>query len=586
MNRFFTCLAALGIVLLYACGKPVSKQIKLIPKNAASVVGLNLPLIKDSLQQSGIAFDSIVAQINKATIGNKVAGFDLVKYSSIDINQPVYGFTVNKVAKETGLNIGFTSLVGSLINEKQIDTLFSKINAGGTTQKGDGFQYRKLNDDIYVSWNKETVIYTYFKIGFPPVIDTSKLNTANLDSLKVDSTIFTKKKETASDSALMRTAIKDVEETIAYWYNLEDYQRMVAVKSFKKTVEKGAHIFSWTNTEQLFPMLAQIPLSGVSEIFSGNYLAASLFFERGQVKTDVDMYYNNAINAIFKEYPSDKADLDLVTNYPSQNINACFVSSFNPKVLPVFAGNFSLGAIAAAMLPKKLGFDLDDLSHAFKGQIAFVLSDFTLVKKDTGANAGNQVLSMLNLKPSFSFLVNIPIGDPAYANKLLGVFGNKKLDSLKQSLRESGMILTTNDKNWILTNDVTKLEAYLQPGKKAAIPQEMLDKFKDKGTVGYADISRTIQSLPFKEIPSVDSFITNTSSIFKRAALTFDGVKGDDMHGSLELQLANNQKNSLAFFVDLVTHGAEQYKVVSQSVQNSDADMMIPAHKGLLLDGY
>jgi hypothetical protein len=58
------------------------------------------------------------------------------------------------------------------------------------------------------------------------------------------------------------------------------------------------------------------------------------------------------------------------------------------------------------------------------------------------------------------------------------------------------------------------------------------------------------------------------------------------MHGSMEVLLGNSQKNSLAFFVELVTHGAQQYKVVSQSAQSDATDMVIPAHKGLLMNGY
>ncbi len=537
LHLSFSFLAA--VIMLTSCGKKYPEQLKIIPKNSASIVGFNIAELGDTLAKDNASIDSIFGQL-KETSGTDVmhgADFNGIKNSGLDFTKTIYFFgnQTNSVSKGT---VRIVNAAAALKDEKQLDSFLMKHGKIGELKKANGFSYRVVDNNSMVSWNKNTVVWTNYMMVEEKVFDSS------INELR---------KESASKQT--ENMLVEVEKL----FNLKESESAASLDGFVDLVKGSPQVFSWNNMDNMLnAYTAGMPLPvGLSEIFKDNFVATTFNFERGKIAAHSTCYFNAGMQALLKQYNGPKVNLDLISKFPSQNIDGAFIASFNPQIFPALLKLSSTESFANLGLTT-VGLTTDDLTSWMKGDIAVVLSDFTLGIPENAKDFS--IMDMAAIKPSAKLLISIPVTNKAALDKVL-TSASKFIDEWKMKLKEHQLYLKITNDNVFVTSDTALIDQYLASKQPANIDKALLDRFNGKAIAGYVDFNRTMQGISFgKSIPLIDSIKTTMNNTFGNALFTMDNYDGKVIKADAELQLKDNSMNSASVLVKLFENTMKQFK--------------------------
>ncbi len=546
----YVAFAFLLSVSLIACKNNAPKETRLIPKDALAVVSLNVYSLKDKLQNDGIAIDTILSKIfEKDTSGKKDRKIidDLRTNAGINWKEKIHFFILRKKAIDNS-DVTIMNVLASIDDKEKLASFIktSDYSTNKNIQSEKAFNYIVNNENSMLAWDKEHMVAMFYSSTVKPYYDTVKMKFIIPEKINSN-------KEMIAEATRLFTQKEDAS--------------MMSVKGFSEMFKTNAEGYLFSSTNNLLGSLSGMPLQlpKLEELTKDNYTAATLSFEEGRIIAKSTTYTNPFLGSILSKYAGPTVDLSLLENYPSNNINAIIMASFNPAIFGGILQQLEVEGIINEFL-KKSGITSSDLYGAVKGDIAVIVSDLGIGSSDPLKRKDEVFLS--KQKQIGKMIMNIPVGNKDNFKKLMDKaieMGTVKKNGNEYKgadlIQTMGLYLIANDQRLIIASDSITYSQYIASTTKTAINNEALNYFKGKSTVLYIDVANTIKGMIKDSTDGYHNSMISAKNTVKDIIGSSENFSGGSIKAVVELRMQNEKQNSLVTLMSLFTNIAVDTRV-------------------------
>ncbi len=518
--------------LLVSCKNNTPKEARLIPKGALAVLTLDAYSLKDKLKEDGITIDTMLSKIfEKDSTGKRDRKIieNLRASAGINWKEKIHFFVVKKKAADNS-DVTIMNVLASISDSSKLSSFIklSDYSSNKNIQKEKDFSYLDNKNNRLLAWDKEHLIAMFYNHPVKPYYDTIKMK-------------FIIPEKENSLKEMLAEATKLFTQSAA--------ESIVSVKGFSEMFETKAEGYVFSSSNNLLANFTGMPfqLPKLEELVNGNYLAATLSFENGKIIAKSTVFTNPMLSGILAKYAGPTVNLSLLENYPSQNINAIMMASFNPSIFEGTLKQLEVEGLLNEFL-KKSGISSGDFYGALKGDIAVIVSDLGFNANDPQKRIGKMIMY-------------IPIGKKEHFKKLMdkavemGTVQKKGNEYRGGDLvKTMGLFMVANDQNFIIASDSSIYTEYIIKTKKVVINQAALGYFKGKSTVIYVDIANTLNSFIKDSTNSFYNSIVTAKNTIKDVIGSSANYSSGSIKSIVELRMQNEKQNSLVTLVSLFTN--------------------------------
>ncbi len=581
ISRVFS-IAVVAAILLTACSR-TPEESKHIPKNAGVVIGINSKQIVQKLVTNGITMDKFFSSLQQQDTSSEAAkAMKDIENSGVDINSNFFASVVfgeNKAAS-------YVSLTGSLKDAGKFEDFLKKNVQGVTpTAKGD-FTYAWLPaDEALVGWNKQTVIYLRAfdmdelkhkgrnrMMGVPDgdgQDSSDEGETVPVDSATAIATVLT----VADDGATTWIPVMD------HLFHLKDNETAGSIEAFKTLLKENADATFFVNPQVIVnaQQLTMLP-ANFKELLDGSFYTASVNFDQGKVVMNGRSYAGKKMAEIYKKYGNIALDMDMLEKYPSNNIDAFVAYGYDMRMLGDIVKSTGTDGIVNMMLGQAQ-LTMDDILNAFKGQMVFVSSDFSMGKKPNPYFPQDSIE-----KADSKWVFAMKVGDKAAFEKVMNSpmvkqWLHKEGDQYVMEQAMPGMpALSINDKLVVAASDSALLQSYLSGKGKATLDNEIAGKIKGNPLGAYVNFEKFAQGMPADQLQGPDSALKlQAKNLLKDLRAVSQPFNGSVQESQVVLNFRNDSENSLAQLVNLGMAFAKYHKEHKDADNTAGLDsLMVP----------
>jgi hypothetical protein len=549
------------IMLLISCNSKGPKEAKYIPKDASFVIAVDAGSLQDKMKTGNIDIDSLFKQ----AIGNdslkmknkQKLEFEKFKNAGIDWSGKFFVFMTQKTDASKGQG-NFFNLLGSLKDSAKLLTYLESIDEfqGRDVKKGNGYSYIQLDYHGIISWTDKNVIATFYHYteGQGHYMDSTPTPAINKS--------------------------EEILKEVTRYYSQNENESIKSVVPFVEMFKEKADGYFLSSTNGVQNALSKMPiqLPKLEELLKDNYSTGTFNFDKGKIVATSHFYPNNLLGALLKKYSGRTVNTSMIENYPSNNMDMAMLVSFNPDIFGGLLQQLEVESLADGFL-EKVGITSKDLYKCLNGDIAFMVSDFSLPKNSPSAASPF-------LKPSVKMIFNATIGDMSSFNKLMGKAVESGFVSKTQNGYQSGALMSsmgfflhTDNKNLIFASDSLTYLQYVTKTGKAAINSEVMDQLKGKSSATYIDLDHIIGGFYPADTFAGNQTLRTIKATFKDIIATADNFDGKTISGKMEMRLKDEKQNSLVTLMKLIPMVAEQIKksrATALSDSNNESILSLP----------
>jgi hypothetical protein len=382
-------------------------------------------------------------------------------------------------------------------------------------QKADKYSYATLQDGFVAGWNDEVALI-------------AKSSSTNMQQ-----------PTSSADFGASQKALT------TYFTQKEDAS-IAEVDAFEDAAKDKADVLLFTSSSGALASVPMLGMSKASDLLKDLYSASTINFEEGKVVMDSKAYTNEMLADTLKKYAGPKVDMAMVDRYPGA-VNGFAAFSFNPQLLVAMMNIAGFTATANQGL-QQLGFTVDDVTRAFKGDFAVIFSNVGVAEKTNPEYPGMKVT-----QPTGKLLFNAAIGDKGAYDKIVtalarqGIMVQKNGQYILREMAEGsadGFVMNTDGKNLIVASDAALLQQYQGGSGKVSLPDGVRDKVNGNAVAFYADIAGILNAMPADT--TGDAMLNSAKQTFRDAIITSENISGNTIKGHLEVRMINEKENSLA----------------------------------------
>ncbi len=527
---FLPCIATL--VLFASCKKTIPKQVIYIPKDALIVAGIYPKSVKEKTGGANIDWDSLASSFitsnSESVMKNEKNDWQDFQNSGVDTDAAIFFFSKSAGSIQKGSTNSF-AVIASLQDAAKFEAYLKKKKPEKEVKKSGNYSYMALGDDAVAGWNKDAVIISVVTGG----------NAAPGTYSSGEGTL----------SQLQLTAL----------FNQKESESIASIGEFRDLMAKKSDMIYWTNSSASLSSLAFLGITKFGDLLRDSYTAGTVNFENGKVVAESETYVNKTLSDMLKKYPGPDADVNMIEQYPYP-VNGFLSLSFNPQLL-IEIIKYSGFDMLSGQYMKEMGFTLDDVAKAFKGDFAIVFSDFRVTTSNE-ESIGSGV--MIKTKPAIKVLFNAKVGDKAAYDKIVASLAAKgfivkqgdQYVPAKMGMKDFAM--EVNDKNILVASNDSLLQQYKSGKGNAAIPADIKDKLKGKKIIFYADINAMLQSI---QVDTANERSLNIAkAVFKDVIAASNGYNGKQVKSEIEFRTMNDKENSLVSLMNFFSIMAKENK--------------------------
>ncbi|MFL9482945.1 DUF4836 family protein [Chitinophagaceae bacterium LWZ2-11] len=539
--RLFLKQVTILLLIVFAvssCNKSVPKQVNYIPKDATAVFSINAKQLQDKLAKGNLTIDSLIKIFSDAadTSGKK---FQELKDAGIDWSSDLFLFMENKGSAMTGRNVSGGAVV--LVKDAaKLEAFIKKQPGSGEIKKGSNYSYAKISDNAFAGWNKDILVVVVGAYG------------GDMDGMP-------RRYSDNIDSSDVKTDNNAGEQQLSALFSLKEADAISSISEFNELAKQKSDAAFWGNTSSSLSAVPMLGMTKASDLFKNMYTATTINFEDGKAVADSKTYLSKEFSDILKKHDNRSSDYSMIEHYPSNNITGLALWSFDPQILGDIIKFSGFDGTANQYLSKE-GLTMDDILKAFKGDFAFVYSDFEVQQQ---ASAWDSTYK--STKPTGKYVFNAKVGDKASFDKVMafvskwGIFV-KQNNVYVLATANPNYTAEIDDKNIIVANNNTTLKEYKEGKAKMGLEGEVKDKVKGKSFSMYVDISKLLTN----SVTTIDTSRTAVANLakatFKDALFTTDNLSGNNLTGHGELRTVNTKENSLVSIVKFMSFAAAKEK--------------------------
>ena len=558
------------LLILSSCANKSSKEAAYIPKDATSVLTLDMTALQQKLREGGMSTDSLIF----IAFGNDSASQKMKKMmtegkneSGINWNEKIFLFTNQQSFSDKSTSTS-VNMLGTLGDVTQLEKYLLRQEEfkDKAIIREKAYSYLQGTGDIQVSWNKEVCIVTHYSHPSIPVFDTIEM-------------IFKK--------PLIVDIPKESKAETDLFFSQKTTQSLASIDVFNQMFREKADGYIFSSSNSSLNLLKNLPFNPpkLEELLKNNYSTAALHFEKGKLRVQSNTYVNPALGNILSKYAGPVANFSLVKDYPSKDINLVSLVSFNPEIIGGILKHIELESFAESFLNKN-GLSMDDIYKAFKGELAVVVSDLNFSSPDPMMKRDE--LSLERGLPIANILMRIPVGDSKRYTKImdLGVksgmlnkVGNQYRSGSGNSA--SSFFVLGDDKNLFIATNAALYNNYLASAGKpnSFFTQAPLSKYTASSTLFYANIASTIHGMvPDSTKSSYSRLLYLLAGTCKELVLNSDNFDGKTLHSQAELIMQQANTNSLISMIRLLSAAAKEIKAENEATFSEFSEIPIPEH--------
>lgn len=550
MTRNFVtrCLMFCMAVALIAtsCKKSVPKQVTFIPKDATMIFSVNARNVAEKLSKSSVNLDSLFNTIFKDSARSEVAKMKSavgdLKNAGIDWTSDVYFFFKNKGSIMAGQQNSFAA-IALMKDAAKFEAYLKKQKPEAAIKKESKYSYATIDNDITVSWNSDVIIVAGNKEYGRPASGASN--------------------ETADARLLLNTL-----------YEQKESESVASIPEFVELAKEKSDAAVWTNSSGMLNNVPMLSMTKVSDLVNNAFSATTINFEDGEIVASSKGYSSPALKDILKKYPGQKINMDMINKYPSSNIDGFMLLSFNPQIL-IDIIKYSGFDAQANQYMAEMGFTLDDVGKAFKGEFSFVVSDLAVVTQPNPYYP-----QMTTTKPDMKYLFDAKVGDKTAFEKIMNALVTKGMlvkngDQYLLPQNFPGTSYQINSKDIIVASDSAVVGQYAAGSGKATFASDVDGKVSGKPFGAYVDINKILQAIPLDSNATADQVATmnKAKTTFKDLVGASDNFDGKLIKSSIQLRMLDGKKNSLASLAEFL---AEAAKNIHDKGNPAEVQMLVP----------
>ena len=563
MNQYIIRLTAVLFisVSLLSCKNKAPKETRLIPKDALVVLSLDPLSLKDKLKKSGVSIDAVFNEIFKNDSSNKPVKkwmTDLRQSAGLDWREKVHLYTVSRKATDNA-DISMVCALAVLKDAEKFST-FIQTNPYTDShsyeiKKAKDFSYIKAEGNQLIAWDKEHLLVMNYTHKVKPYYDTTKMQFIIPEKVNTD-------KEMLDEATLLFTQSEEAS--------------MMTVKGFADLYHSKAEGYLFNSTSYLLSSFSGLPVQipKLEELLNNNYTASTLSFEAGKVLITSTTHTNPLLGSILKKYAGPTVNLSLLEHFPSKNINGIFMASFNPAIAEGILKELEVEGMANEFL-KKSGLKTQEIFSAFKGDIAVIVSDLGM--RHTEPQERDDELSLVKHKAMGKLILTIPVGNKTNFFKLMDKavetgFLQKKGNNYQGNdlIKTMGLYLSADEQQLIISSDESTCQQYKNKSAKQLISEDVAGQFKGKSSAMFIDITRTLNGFISDSTDKYAKSLIMARNTFKSIRASADNYADEKIKYSFELNLQNQQQNSLLSLISLFSNISKD--ILDQSKKETELE--------------
>ncbi len=531
----------MATVIFTSCKKKVPSQTRHIPKEATVVAAINSKALQSKLMKSQATLENLIKTITSGHDSIMDKGkkeWEDLKNSGIDLDENMYLSFVSKGGgMAMGKGSGVVAGIATLKDATKFEAYIKQKHATAKVEKDKDYSY-VIDGDNMVAWANDVIIAMSYQKQYGGGMEYDSITkTYN----------FSKPQDVNSAN--------DLKSEMAVYMGMKEDASVASIPEFRDLMQENSDASMWFNSGSSMQDMP-IPLPKFKELLENSYTAATLNFEEGKIEVNSKSYSSKPMADLLKKYPWPNADLSLIENYPSNNINGFVLFAFNPEFFSGIVNYLEVGSMVDGFLTRNMGkpYTLKDALKGIKGDIALVVSDFDF----SSANAGK---SMVPAK----MLLNIPVGDKTEANKMLDKLVEAKVMmknateyTLSPNMPSSFVKVVADDKNILVASDSVVLTQYRAKASKATLPTGLMASFKNRASVAFVDVEKILNAIP--PDTSTTKILSSAKATFKHIEGYADPYNGKYTAGHFELKMINEKENSLTSLISFFGVAAEAAK--------------------------
>ncbi|HRI19432.1 MAG TPA: DUF4836 family protein [Panacibacter sp.] len=499
------------ISLATSCKKSVPAQTKYIPKGAMFVLDMDWKSLSEKAGKANINWDSLFSSAagKNPSIADAKKRFEEFMHSGVDLESNVFMFVQSGGSIMNGQTVS-GGIVAGIKDAAVFESYIKKQPEAGEVKKESNYSSITIMGDIFVGWNKDVVIVS-------GASTQGQENAGAATAAQVLTPLFSQKED----------------ESVA------------SIPEFADLVQEKGDIIVWTNSSNALNTVPLLGLTKAADLLKDSYAGGKVNFEDGKVVADFKSYSGKDLAEIWKKYAGPAVNMDMVNQYPSP-VSGFAAFSFNPEIITEIIKFAGMESTANQFLDKA-GFNLSDITKAFKGDFAIVFSDLGI--KETENNYDGMKIS--GTGPVGKLLFNAAIGDKAAYDKIVTSLA-KSGDMVEENGQFippgfDGISWNMNGKNLVIATDSTLVQPYLTGKGNASLPADIAEKSKGKSVAIYLNINQVLQSISGDS--STHKSIEMAKGTFKDMMVTSDNFNGKYVGSNFQLTLVNDKENSLAALI-------------------------------------
>ena len=510
-KRFLTLLgtAFIAVILFSSCAKN-NKQGRYIPSQAAVVLhidgaSLNSKLPWEEIKQNDL-FKKMSADTNMSAFERSM--MDNPENSGIDIKNDLEIFMIKDSSG------GYAGFEGTVKDEAKVKAFLGNMHKDAKETTKDGYTY--LTDrKACIAYNKERFFVTF---------DLPMMNYMNnrMGAMSTDT----------SFGMIEEKHDRDLGATTAMLVGLAEDQSLAKNSKFSELVGTKGDAHIWYNAAELLKGMDMGPMGAMvnaKKLTDGSIFTGTVDFRDGRISFDAKSYLSSEVSDLYKKYSKDGFDKSMVKNIPSQNVAGVMAFSFNPEMIREFLKLMGMDGIAN-MAMYKMGFTVDDIVKATKGDFVLAATDIT---RDTISGGDGQ------------FIFAASVGDKASFNKIMDA-ARKQMHMMPGDADPNGkMNYNTNDKYFVYSNKKSAMDAYLAGSANNSFP--FMDKISDGPFGGYVNIQYILKAMQPKAGADSSDLASYDASVklWDDIVLKGGNYSGGGITQHWEVNLIDKSTNSL-----------------------------------------
>lgn len=557
-------LTAVTAAIVFSSCSKIPEESKHIPKSAGVVVGVNSKQIVQKLITNGITVDKLFAALQgKDTSSEAAKALKNVESSGVDLNSNFFAAVVFGPEKQS-----YASFTGSLKDAAKFEAFLKENTPNFSSKTKNDFNYAWLQDNkSIVGWTKSSVIYLHpfdmdelknrGKGAVPGIPGADDQDSMEEEGAAIDTAV-----------ALPTAAVTVDAGTEAQWagvldnlFHLKDSETAGSLEAFKDLLKESADMTFFIHPEVIYNNQVTMLPANFKKLLEECYYAGSVSFDQGKVVMNGKTYAGKEMSDIYKKYGNNTLDMDMLEKYPGDSIDAFVAYGFDLRMIGDIIKSTGTDGIVNMMMGKS-GLTLDDVLNAFKGQMIFAASDFSVKKKPLPYFPEDSTTS-----PESKWVFAMKVGDKAAFEKLMNsslvsnIF-HKEGDRYVMAQQMPNMpALSITDKFVTAASDSIMLQQYLAGKGKAKINSDIAGKIKGNPMGAYVNIEKLVKNIPEDEIPEDGKPLAlQVKSLLKDLKAVSQPFNGKLQESQVVLSFRNEQENSLVQLVNLSAEVAKYYR--------------------------